>query len=180
VKLHQNLYQFILVGFRKVWSLFFYNSLSRKKIFGHTRPQIFGQENPKNYLFKANLRLVKNSYCPKIKLTHNIWTSIYKKISKIWPLLLFVSLKYCVEKRLLKTHVVFFYESDCKKNSGGANITDGSVNCPLLIAVAFETFQDQTFSLCVTRHYQTRKYVNLPSKWMTEETHTQITTSFTK
>jgi hypothetical protein len=30
------------------------------------------------------------------------------KMSKSWPLLVFVSLKYCADKRLLKTHVVFF------------------------------------------------------------------------
>jgi hypothetical protein len=34
-------------------------------------------------------------------------------MSKSWTLLVFVSLKYCVEKRLLKTHVAFFYESNC-------------------------------------------------------------------
>ena len=59
-------------------------------------------------IFKANPRLVKNSYCPKVILIYNIWTFICKKMSKIWPLLVFVSLKYCAEKRLLKTHVAFF------------------------------------------------------------------------
>jgi hypothetical protein len=59
-------------------------------------------------IFKANPRLVKSSYCPKIILNFNIWTFICKKRSKTWPLLVLVSLKYCVEKRLLKTHVAFF------------------------------------------------------------------------
>ena len=58
--------------------------------------------------FKANPRLVKCSYCPKIILTYNIWTFTYKKMSKTWALLVLVSLKYCAEKRLLKTHVAFF------------------------------------------------------------------------
>jgi hypothetical protein len=30
-------------------------------------------------------------------------------MSKTWFLLVFVSLKYCVEKRLLKTHVAFLF-----------------------------------------------------------------------
>jgi hypothetical protein len=34
-------------------------------------------------------------------------------MSKSWPLLVFASLKYCAESRLLKTHVTFFYESNC-------------------------------------------------------------------
>jgi hypothetical protein len=34
-------------------------------------------------------------------------------MSKSWSLLVFVSLKYCAEKMLLKTHVAFFYESNC-------------------------------------------------------------------
>jgi hypothetical protein len=29
-------------------------------------------------------------------------------MSKSWPLLAFVSLKYCAENKLLKTHVAFF------------------------------------------------------------------------
>jgi hypothetical protein len=41
-------------------------------------------------------------------MVNNIWTFICKKISKTWPLLVMVSLKYCVENRLLKTHVAFF------------------------------------------------------------------------
>jgi hypothetical protein len=48
VKLHRNLWLFVLVGLRKVLSLFFYHVLSRKRIPGHTRPQNFGQKNPKN------------------------------------------------------------------------------------------------------------------------------------
>jgi hypothetical protein len=33
-------------------------------------------------------------------------------MSKTWPLLVLVSLKYWAEKRLLKTHLAFFYESN--------------------------------------------------------------------
>ena len=87
--------------------------VQEKKIPGHTRPQNFGQKNRKMTIFKANPRIVKNSYSPKIILTYNIWTFIYKKMSKTWPLMVLVSLKYCAEKRLLKTHVAFFYESNC-------------------------------------------------------------------
>jgi hypothetical protein len=72
------------------------------------RPQNFGHKNPKMTILEANLRLLRNSYCPKIILTYNIWTFICKKMSKSWPLLVFVSLKYCGEKKLLKTHVAFF------------------------------------------------------------------------
>jgi hypothetical protein len=65
--------------------------------------------------FMANFRLPNktNSYCSKIILTNNILTFICKKMSKAWPLLVLVSLKYCAEKRLLKTHVLFFYETYC-------------------------------------------------------------------
>jgi hypothetical protein len=44
-----------------------------------------------------------------------------KKMSKTWPLLVLVNIKYCAEKRLLKTHVAFFmkvtvfYDSNCIK-----------------------------------------------------------------
>jgi hypothetical protein len=34
-------------------------------------------------------------------------------MSKSLHLLVFVGLKYCAEKRLLKTHVAFFYENNC-------------------------------------------------------------------
>jgi hypothetical protein len=75
---------------------------------GHTKPQNIGQKNPKMTIFKANPRLVKSSYCPKIILTYNIWTFVYQKMSKSWPLLVFVSLKNCAKKRFLKTDVAFF------------------------------------------------------------------------
>jgi hypothetical protein len=35
-------------------------------------------------------------------------TTFIVKMSKSWPLLVFVSLKYCAKKMLLKTHVAFF------------------------------------------------------------------------
>jgi hypothetical protein len=57
----------------------------------------------------AKYRVVKHSYYAKIILTYNIWTFICKKMSKTWPLLVLVSPKYCAEKRLLKTHVAFFF-----------------------------------------------------------------------
>jgi hypothetical protein len=34
-------------------------------------------------------------------------------MSKTWFVLVLMSLKYCAEERLLKTHVAFFYESNC-------------------------------------------------------------------
>jgi hypothetical protein len=54
---------------------------------------------------KANFRLVKNSNCPKYDLQY---LDLYLKMSKTRRLLVLVSLKYCAEKRLLKTHVAFF------------------------------------------------------------------------
>jgi hypothetical protein len=80
-------------------------------------PKASDKKIQKMAIFKVNPRLVKSSYCPKLILTYNIWTSICKKMSKSVkihskicqnPLLVFVSLKYCAEKRLLKTHVAFF------------------------------------------------------------------------
>jgi hypothetical protein len=59
-------------------------------------------------IFKTNPRLVKDSYYLKIILIYNIWTLLSKKMSKTWSLLVFVSLKYCVEKRFLKTPLRFF------------------------------------------------------------------------
>jgi hypothetical protein len=49
-----------------------YHFLSVKKFPGHTRPQNFGEKNRKMTIFKANSRLVKNSYCSKSKLIYNI------------------------------------------------------------------------------------------------------------
>ena len=84
---------------------YFINFCPRKKNPGYTRPQNFGQKDPKKMtIFKANPRLLENSYCPKMILTYNIWTFIYKKISNSRPLLVFVSMKYCTKNRLLKTH----------------------------------------------------------------------------
>jgi hypothetical protein len=48
------------------------HSFQEKKMSGHTRPQNFGQKNSKNDHFKANPRLVKSNYYPKIILTYNI------------------------------------------------------------------------------------------------------------
>jgi hypothetical protein len=87
--------------------ILFYHGLSWNFFPSHIRPQNFGQKYQKMTICKANPRLVKSSYCPKIRLTYNIWSFICKKMSKTWPLLAFVSLKYCTEKRLLKTHVAF-------------------------------------------------------------------------
>jgi hypothetical protein len=42
----------------------------------------------------------------RISIRDNIWTFIWKKMSK--TLLVLVSLKYCAEKMILKTHVTFF------------------------------------------------------------------------
>jgi hypothetical protein len=40
-------------------------------------------------------------------------------MSKTWPLLVFVILKYCAEKRLLKTHVAFFMKVTVYVKEGG-------------------------------------------------------------
>jgi hypothetical protein len=38
-------------------------------------------------------------------------------MTKFWPLLVFVSLKYCAEKKLIKTRVAFFYEETVYEKS---------------------------------------------------------------
>jgi hypothetical protein len=50
-------------------------------------------------IFKAIFRLVGNNYYLKIILIYNIWILIGKKMSKTWPLLVSVILKYCAEKK---------------------------------------------------------------------------------
>jgi hypothetical protein len=57
--------------------------------------------------FKANFMLVKIFIVQKIIQIHNIWNFIC--MSKTLPFLVLMSLKYCAEKRLLKTHVAFFF-----------------------------------------------------------------------
>ena len=84
-----------------------------KKFPGHTRPQNFGQKIRKKWkmtIFKANPRLVKNSYCPKLILIYNISTFICKKMSKSWPLMPFASLKYCAEKGFSKLTLRFLWK----------------------------------------------------------------------
>jgi hypothetical protein len=54
---------FLLVGFRNVKNLF--SGLLWKKIPANTKPQNLGRKIRKMTKFKANIRLVKNSYCPK-------------------------------------------------------------------------------------------------------------------
>jgi hypothetical protein len=67
----------------------------------------FGQ---KMTIFKANFRLVNSSYCPKIiYLLENVKNLAFIDL---------VSLKYCAEKRLLKTHVAFFMKVTIDPRAG--------------------------------------------------------------
>jgi hypothetical protein len=46
---------------------------------GHTKLKTLDKKNPKNYHFKTNFVLGKNSLCPKITRIYNIWTFSSKK-----------------------------------------------------------------------------------------------------
>jgi hypothetical protein len=83
VKLHGNLLTICTCLFRKFPSLFFYHGLSWKKNFLAILGPKLRTKNPKMAKFKANFRLVKRSYCPKIILTYNIWTFIGKNVKNL-------------------------------------------------------------------------------------------------
>jgi hypothetical protein len=92
--------------------------LSWKKIILATLcPKTLDKKIRNMTIFKVDFWLTKNGYCSKIILNYNIWTFICKKMSKTWPFLVSVSLKYCAEKRLLKTHVAFFMNVTVYVNS---------------------------------------------------------------
>jgi hypothetical protein len=91
-------------------------------------------------------------------LTYNIWTFICKKKSKTWPLLVFVSLKYCAEKRLLKTHVAFFYESNCITVRAVKAMYECNGSCIFLEQMCRKTSNNSRSNDNLLSHYDTLRW----------------------
>jgi hypothetical protein len=80
-------------------------------------------------------------------------------MSKSWPLLVFVSLKYCGEKRLLKTHVALFMEVTVCITPSPTNV----VNVRVESHVLRQTFDVQNQKYFCCRHWimflQKRRFI---------------------
>jgi hypothetical protein len=96
-----------LLNLKKYKVHFLLSWFVRGKNPGHTRIKTLDKKIRKMTKFKANFRIVKIILWKSYWLTIKNWTFICKKMSKSWPLLVLVSLKYFAEKSFSKCTLRF-------------------------------------------------------------------------